>query len=72
MTFCKCHLRGSAIMYKNKSKDGTNNICGKKVRLYRKALDGNISETDFPICYKSKELMLIKMQFNVSKVENDL
>lgn len=40
-------MRGSAIMYKNKSKDGTNNICGKKVRLYRKALDGNISQNGF-------------------------
>ena len=31
-------------MYKNKSHDGTNNLCGKKVKVFRKALNGNISQ----------------------------
>lgn len=31
-------------MYKNKATDGTNNICGKKVKAYRKALSGNVSQ----------------------------
>lgn len=31
-------------MYKNKGNDGRNNLCGTKVRLYRKALAGSPSQ----------------------------
>ena len=31
-------------MYKNKSHDGTNNLCGNKVKMFRKALNGNVSQ----------------------------
>lgn len=31
-------------MYKNKSEDGTNNICGTKVRQYRLAIKPKVSQ----------------------------
>lgn len=31
-------------MYKNKSEDGSNNICGEKVKLYRKAMPQKTSQ----------------------------
>ena len=31
-------------MYKNKSEDGSNNICGEKVKLYRKAMSQKTSQ----------------------------
>ena len=34
-------------MYKNRTKDGQNNLSGPKIRQYRKALPGNISQNKF-------------------------
>ena len=31
-------------MYKNKAKNGANNICGKKIKLYREALKEKTSQ----------------------------
>lgn len=34
-------------MYKNRASDGRNNICGEKIKLYRKALPGKVSQREF-------------------------
>ena len=34
-------------MYKNKGMDGRNNVCGEKVKEYRKALPGSPSQRAF-------------------------
>lgn len=34
-------------MYKNKALDGSNNLCGQKIKEYRKALPGNPSQKAF-------------------------
>ena len=34
-------------MYKNKSKDGSNNICGPKIKAYRESLPGKPSQRAF-------------------------
>lgn len=34
-------------MYKNKGIDGRNNLCGERVKQYRKALPGNPSQRQF-------------------------
>ena len=34
-------------MFINKAPDGTNNICGPKIRELRKALPGNVSQREF-------------------------
>ena len=34
-------------MYKNKGADGRNNVCGEKVKEFRKALPGNPSQRVF-------------------------
>lgn len=34
-------------MFINKAADGSNNICGKKVRKLRKAMQGNVSQRMF-------------------------
>lgn len=34
-------------MFINKAADGTNNICGKKIRKLRKAMPGNVSQRMF-------------------------
>ncbi|MEA4911676.1 MAG: helix-turn-helix transcriptional regulator [Oscillospiraceae bacterium] len=34
-------------MYKNKAADGSNNICGKKIRAYREALPESPSQKAF-------------------------
>lgn len=34
-------------MYKNKAEDGANNVCGKKIKLYREALPATPSQKEF-------------------------
>ena len=34
-------------MYKNKAKDGSNNISGRRIREFRTRLPGNISQNEF-------------------------
>ena len=34
-------------MYKNKAKDGSNNISGRKIKEYRLKMEGNVSQNDF-------------------------
>lgn len=34
-------------MYKNKNKDGSNNICGSKIKKYRQKLPGAPSQNQF-------------------------
>ena len=34
-------------MYKNKSIDGRNNVCGEKVKEFRKAMPGSPSQREF-------------------------
>ena len=36
--------KGSDTMYKNRSEDGNNNICGKKVKYYRELLTPKASQ----------------------------
>lgn len=40
MTITKCHLKNLKVtsMYKNKTPDGRNNICGLKIKEYRKQI----------------------------------
>ena len=33
-------------MYKNKAKDGSNNISGRKIKEFRLGMDGNVSQND--------------------------
>ena len=34
-------------MYKNRASDGRNNLCGERIRAYRLALPGNVSQKAF-------------------------
>ena len=47
-------------MYKNKSKDGLNNISGKQIKVLRKNLPGNISQNAFAIMLQNHGLDLDK------------
>ena len=47
-------------MFSNKAADGTNNICGKRIRKLRKAMPGNVSQRMFAD-------MLCLQGLNVSK-----
>lgn len=47
-------------MYKNKSKDKTNNICGKNVQKYRKLMRNNVSQNGLA-------MMLCEMGLDINK-----
>ena len=47
-------------MYKNKSKDGLNNISGKQIKVLRKNLPGNISQNAFAVMLQNHGLDLDK------------
>ena len=47
-------------MYKNKSKDGLNNISGKQIKVLSKNLPGNISQDDFAVMLQNHGLDLDK------------
>lgn len=56
------------VMFINKAADGTNNICGKKIRKLRKAMPGKVSQRMF-----AEMLHLHGMDVNknvVSRIEN--
>ena len=47
-------------MYKNKSKDGLNNVSGKQIQKYRKQLSGKVSQNDFAVMLQNNGLDLDK------------
>ena len=47
-------------MYKNRAKDGGNNIAGRKIRQYRLLLPGHVSQNDFAALLQIQGLDLDK------------
>lgn len=41
-------------MYKNRTEDGRNNICGTRVRLYWQKMPGRMLRNRLQICCRSK------------------
>lgn len=46
MTISKCQIR-RVDMYKNKAGDGSNNICGRKIKQFRESLSTKPSQKEF-------------------------
>ena len=47
-------------MYKNKAADGRNNICGARIRAYRKQLPGRVSQNALAVRLQTAGLDLDK------------
>lgn len=47
MTISRCHFRKDYSMYKNKSANGSNNICGQKIKELRLQLPEKTSQRKF-------------------------
>ena len=47
MTISRCHSRKDSSMYKNKSANGSNNICGPKIKELRLQLPEKTSQRKF-------------------------
>ncbi len=43
-------MDGWDAMYKNKAPDGSNNICGKRIKKFREQLPEKLRKSSFPIC----------------------
>lgn len=47
-------------MYKNRAPDGKNNLCGKRIRKFREALKGRLSQNEFAAMLQNAKLDLDK------------
>ena len=61
-----------ANMYKNKADDGSNNLCGRKVKLFRERMATHPSQKEFSDMLQIEGLDVDKMLYKELKAVNDL